>query len=249
MPESRSLAVPAAAPLVGVPTGQANRASRSPDDQASGRPRGQPGRARHAAPGHMWRRVLDRTEKREFVASLAAVFAETSGVVVTLNEGLTVAEVTTLRRRMRDAGATFKVAKNRLATLALDGTRVRGHQAAAEGADRAGLVDGPGGRGEDGRRVRQDQRQVRRASVVRLAARRSMRLASRRLPSCRRWRRCAPGCWGCSSPRDPDRRRPPGAGRTARTGACGLCQEGEQERGRPERHARPAIGTYVPAPA
>ncbi len=74
----------------------------------------------------MWRRDLDRTEKREFVASLAAVFAETSSVVVTLNKGLTVAEVTTLRRRMRDAGATFKVAKNRLATLALDGTRFEG---------------------------------------------------------------------------------------------------------------------------
>ena len=69
---------------------------------------------------------MDRTEKREFVASLAAVFAETSFVVVTRNNGLTVAEVTDLRRRMRAAGATFKVAKNRLATLALEGTRFDG---------------------------------------------------------------------------------------------------------------------------
>ena len=69
---------------------------------------------------------MDRTEKREFVASLAAVFAETSFVVVTRNAGLTVAEVTELRRRMRGAGANFKVAKNRLATLALDGTRFDG---------------------------------------------------------------------------------------------------------------------------
>jgi len=69
---------------------------------------------------------LDRTEKREFVTSLATVFAETSAVVVTLNKGLTVAEVTNLRRRMREAGATFRVAKNRLATLALDGTRFEG---------------------------------------------------------------------------------------------------------------------------
>ena len=74
----------------------------------------------------MWRRVLDRTEKREFVASLAAVFAETSFVVVTQNKGLTVAEVTDLRRRMRANGATFRVAKNRLATLALDGTNFDG---------------------------------------------------------------------------------------------------------------------------
>ena len=65
---------------------------------------------------------MDRTEKREFVSTLAAVFADTSMVVVTQNKGLTVAEVTVLRQRMRAAGATFKVAKNRLAVLALDGT-------------------------------------------------------------------------------------------------------------------------------
>ena len=69
---------------------------------------------------------MDRTEKREFVASLASVFADTSMVVVTRNHGLTVAEVTELRRRMRAAGATFRIAKNRLATLALDGTRFDG---------------------------------------------------------------------------------------------------------------------------
>jgi large subunit ribosomal protein L10 len=67
--------------------------------------------------------IVDRTEKREFVASLATVFAETSMVVVTRNDGLTVAEVTDLRRKMRAQGVTFKVAKNRLANLALDGTR------------------------------------------------------------------------------------------------------------------------------
>ncbi len=72
------------------------------------------------------RRNLDRTEKREFVAMLAAVFAETSMVVVTRNDGMTVAQVTDLRRRMRAAGANYKVAKNRLASLALDGTRFDG---------------------------------------------------------------------------------------------------------------------------
>ena len=69
---------------------------------------------------------MDRTEKREFVASLADVFAQTSMVVVTQNKGMTVAEVTQLRVKMRAAGATFKVAKNRLAVLALDGTRFDG---------------------------------------------------------------------------------------------------------------------------
>jgi len=69
---------------------------------------------------------VDRTEKREFVASLATVFAETSFLLVAQNKGLTVADVSELRRRMRAAGATYKVAKNRLATLALEGTRFDG---------------------------------------------------------------------------------------------------------------------------
>jgi len=69
---------------------------------------------------------LDRTEKQEFVAELASVFAETSMVVVTQNLGLTVSEVTALRVKMRAAGVTFKVAKNRLANLALEGSRFDG---------------------------------------------------------------------------------------------------------------------------
>ncbi len=69
---------------------------------------------------------MDRTEKREFVATLGSVFAETSFVLVAQNNGLTVAAVDDLRRRMRAAGATYKVAKNRLANLALEGTRFQG---------------------------------------------------------------------------------------------------------------------------
>lgn len=69
---------------------------------------------------------MDRTEKREFVASLATVFAETSFVLVGRNAGLTVAAVDDLRRKMKAAGATYKVAKNRLAMRALDGTRFQG---------------------------------------------------------------------------------------------------------------------------
>jgi len=69
---------------------------------------------------------VDRTEKRAFVAELNEALSATSMVVVTRNAGLTVAEATELRRRMRAAGATFKVTKNRLTTLALDGTRFGG---------------------------------------------------------------------------------------------------------------------------
>ena len=76
---------------------------------------------------------MDRAEKREFVASLAAVFADTSFVLVGRNTGLTVADVSELRRRMRAAGATYKVAKNRLALRALDGTRFTGIQPMLKG--------------------------------------------------------------------------------------------------------------------
>lgn len=68
---------------------------------------------------------MDRSEKREQVEALISVFSKTEVVVVTQNAGLTVAEVTDLRRQMSAAGASFKVAKNRLARLALEGTRYK----------------------------------------------------------------------------------------------------------------------------
>ena len=51
------------------------------------------------------------------------VFAQTGLVVVTRYSGLTVQELTDLRRQMRDVGASFRVTKNRLTRLALEGTR------------------------------------------------------------------------------------------------------------------------------
>ena len=66
---------------------------------------------------------LDRSQKADLVAELKDVFTETSVVVVTRNLGLSVAQSTDLRLKMRDAGAQFKVAKNRLALIALEGTK------------------------------------------------------------------------------------------------------------------------------
>lgn len=66
---------------------------------------------------------MDRTEKEELVASLNGLFGSSTLVVVTCPLGLTVAEATDLRRQMRDAGAGFKVTKNRLTRLALKGTK------------------------------------------------------------------------------------------------------------------------------
>jgi large subunit ribosomal protein L10 len=58
------------------------------------------------------------------VATLHAAFQATNVVVVAHYSGLTVAQMQNLRRQMKQAGATVKVAKNRLAKIALEGTDV-----------------------------------------------------------------------------------------------------------------------------
>ncbi len=69
---------------------------------------------------------MDRARKEQLVVELNGAFADAALVVVTHQSGLTVAESTDLRRRMRDAGASFKVTKNRLVKLALVGTAYEG---------------------------------------------------------------------------------------------------------------------------
>ena len=65
---------------------------------------------------------MDRAQKAAAVAELKQTFEEVGVVVVTRNNGMTVAQSTQLRNRMREAGASFKVSKNKLARIALDGT-------------------------------------------------------------------------------------------------------------------------------
>ncbi|HEX8643767.1 MAG TPA: 50S ribosomal protein L10 [Allosphingosinicella sp.] len=65
---------------------------------------------------------MDRAQKAEQVAQLKQTFNETSVVVVTRNLGLTVKQSTALRNRMREAGAAFRVTKNTLTLIALEGT-------------------------------------------------------------------------------------------------------------------------------
>jgi large subunit ribosomal protein L10 len=69
---------------------------------------------------------VDRAEKSEVVTGLNQVFKNTGIVVVARYSGLTVADMTALRARMREAGARVRVAKNRLVKRALEGTDV-GH--------------------------------------------------------------------------------------------------------------------------
>ncbi len=69
---------------------------------------------------------MDRSQKAESVAQLNATFNEVGVVVITRNLGLSVAQSTVLRTKVRDAGASFKVAKNRLAKLAIKDTNYAG---------------------------------------------------------------------------------------------------------------------------
>ncbi|KAI94456.1 50S ribosomal protein L10 [Rhodomicrobium vannielii ATCC 17100] len=65
---------------------------------------------------------MDRAEKKEMVETLNDIFTTSGSVVVARYKGLTVAQMTELRRRMGGAGAQFKVIKNRLAKIALANT-------------------------------------------------------------------------------------------------------------------------------
>ena len=69
---------------------------------------------------------MDRAQKAAAVAELNRTFSEVGVVVVTRNLGMSVAQSTQLRAKMRDAGATYKVAKNRLAKLAIKDTAYTG---------------------------------------------------------------------------------------------------------------------------
>lgn len=69
---------------------------------------------------------VDRSQKEKQVEQLRDIFGNAQLVVVTHQSGLTVAESTDLRAKMYEAGASFKVTKNRLARLAIEGTKFAG---------------------------------------------------------------------------------------------------------------------------
>lgn len=77
---------------------------------------------------------MERAAKRELVDQLQTSFKDAGSIVVARNTGLTVADLETLRTQMRQAGGTVKVAKNRLAKLALKET---------DNADISALFEGP----------------------------------------------------------------------------------------------------------
>jgi len=77
---------------------------------------------------------MDRTQKEEAVKVLEGIFADSGSVVMAEYSGMTVAEMTELRAKLREQGATIRVVKNRLAKIAL-----KGNPAEAAGA----MLTGP----------------------------------------------------------------------------------------------------------
>ncbi len=86
---------------------------------------------------------MDRAQKKELVATLNQAVDATGVIVVSHYQGLTVSEMNTLRAQMAEAGATFKVAKNRLVKLALEGTSAEGIKDLFTGPTAIAMSDDP----------------------------------------------------------------------------------------------------------
>ena len=99
---------------------------------------------------------VDRSQKEKQVEQLRDIFGNAQLVVVTHQSGLTVAESTDLRSKMYEAGASFKVTKNRLARLAIEGTKFAGLADQFTGPT---AIAGRGGEGGGG--SRQEERKAR----------------------------------------------------------------------------------------
>jgi large subunit ribosomal protein L10 len=81
-------------------------------------------RLRITRPANRRELAVDRAAKAEQVTAMGEVFKTSNVVVVAHYSGLTVAQMQNLRKQMKQAGASVKVAKNRLAKIALEGSDV-----------------------------------------------------------------------------------------------------------------------------
>ena len=105
--------------------------------------------------------AVDRAAKAESITELSGVFKAANVVVVAHYSGLTVAQMQTLRKQMKQAGAQREGREEPSRQDCTQGHRRCRHCAPAEGADRARLLGRSGGGAEGGRRFRQGERSVR----------------------------------------------------------------------------------------
>ncbi len=86
---------------------------------------------------------MDRAQKEQVVEELGQIFSSSGAVVVCGYVGLSVAEMSDYRARMRAAGASVRVAKNRLAKIALEGTPSAGMASLLTGQTVLGYAEDP----------------------------------------------------------------------------------------------------------
>ena len=130
---------------------------------------------------------MDRAAKSELVGALGEVFKTTKVVVVAHYSGLTVAQMQNLRRQMKHAGASVRVAKNRLAKIALEGSDVASIAPLLKGPTLIAFSGDPGGTGR-----RRLPRRTSGSSSRRSDGKTALdRTRSRRLPPCRRSTSCS----------------------------------------------------------
>jgi ribosomal protein L10 len=150
-----------------------------------------------------WRQTVERAEKREFVTELNEVFKASGSVVVAHYAGVTVAQMNDFRSKMRAAGGTIRVAKNRLARIALQGTESEGMTDLFKGqtliAFSADPITAP--------KVVMDFARTNDKLVVLGGAMGATPKVSSRLRPCLRSTSCARNCWASSTPRQPASRR------------------------------------------
>ena len=86
---------------------------------------------------------MDRAQKEAVIEELGQIFTDSGAVVVCHYTGLSVAEMQDYRARMREAGASVRVAKNRLAKIALEGTPCEGMKDLLTGQTVIGYAEDP----------------------------------------------------------------------------------------------------------
>ena len=104
---------------------------------------------------------MERAAKKDAVEALNGVFKATSVAVVAHYSGLTVAQMQKLRMQMKQAGASVKVSKNRLAKIALEGTDVVAIGSLLKGPTVIATSERSGSGAEGCHRIRQGERKVR----------------------------------------------------------------------------------------
>jgi hypothetical protein len=131
---------------------------------------------------------VDRAQKEKVVEELGQIFESSGVVVVSHYEGLTVAEMQDLRARMREAGGSVRVAKNRLAKIALEGTDVAGIAEFLTGMTVLSYSEDPVAAAKVAEDFAKDERQVRDPWRGHGRKRSRPRRCRRPCPKCRRAR-------------------------------------------------------------